>query len=86
MEKVILAFNTLKSEGLAKRLLANMLEKKVPGFCTEVLSALRLFELDLSSIEMVRDGKVLRELIKRKIVKIQNAQLVEHLLTESKTD
>ena len=63
-----------------------MLEKKVPGFCTEVLSALRLFELDLSSIEMVSDGKVLRELIKRKIVKIQNTRLVEHMLAESKTD
>ena len=66
MEKVVLAFNTLKSDGLVKRLLASMMEKKVPGFCVEVLEALQIFGLNLSSIEQFEDGRELREVLKKR--------------------
>ena len=51
MEKVILPFNTLRSDGLGKRLLQNMMENKVPGFCVEVLTALQTFGLNTDSEE-----------------------------------
>ena len=63
MEKVVLACNTLKSDGLVKRLLASMMEKKVPGFCVEVLEALQIFGLNYSSIEEFEDGRELREML-----------------------
>ena len=86
MEKVVLAFNTLKSDGLVKRLLANMLEKKVLGFCVELIAALKTFGLTVDSLENFEDGKGLRELLKKKIIQLQNDRLVEEMMAESKTD
>ena len=42
MEKIILAYTTLKSESIAKELLSVMMENNVPGFCTEVIRSLEV--------------------------------------------
>ena len=86
MEKIILAYDTLKSEGIAKELLSTMMKNKVPGFCTEVLECLKIMGLDEDSEELQKEGKDLRQLLKLKIVEIQSERLVEKMLTESKTD
>ena len=86
MEKVLLAYDTLKQEGLGSRLLKTMMEKKVPGFCAEVVEALKAFELTEDSVELMMDGRNLRTLLKTKIIQIQSKRLVERMLNESKTD
>ena len=86
MEKIILAYDTLKTEGIAKDLLARMMKNKVPGFCLEVLQCLKIMGLNEDSEELQREGKSLREVLKLKIVGIQSERLVEQMLTESKCD
>ena len=86
MEKIILAYDTLKTEGIAKDLLTNMMENKVPGFCCEVLQCLKEMGLNENSEELQKEGKVLRQLLKLKIVEMQSKRLVEQMLTESKCD
>ena len=86
MEKIILTINTLNSDGLGKRLLQVMMEKKVPGFCVEVSTALQTFGLNMDSEELLNDGGKLRETLKSKIIKIQNDRLVVKMLSESKSD
>ena len=86
MEKVLLAYDTLKQEGVGSRLLRTMMEKKVPGFCAEVVEALKAFELTEDSEELMMDGRNLRTLLKTKIIQIQSKRLVERMLNESKTD
>ena len=86
MEKIILAYDTLKTEGIGKELLSMMMKNQVPGFCTELLECLKIMGLDEDSEELQKDGKDLRELLKLKIVEIQSERLVEQMLTESKTD
>ena len=63
-----------------------MMEKKVPGFCVEVLEALQIFGLNYSSIEEFEDGRELREMLKKKIIQIQKERLVAEMMADSKTD
>ena len=63
-----------------------MMEKEVPGFCTEVITALEAFDLTKDSEELMLDGKKLRELLKSKIIQIQSERMVKQMLDESKTD
>ena len=86
MEKILLANETLKQDGLGGRLLRAMMEKEVPGFCTEVITALEAFDLTKDSEELMLDGKKLRELLKSKIIQIQSERMVKQMLDESKTD
>ena len=62
------------------------MEKKVPGFCVEVLEALKIFGLQEDSEELLKEGKELRKFLKIRIIQIQNDRLVEQMLKESKTD
>ena len=86
MEKIILAYNTLKTESIAKDLLSKMMENKVPGFCLEVIKSLEVMGLSEDSEELLKEGKELRQLLKSKIVDIQRERLVELMLKESKCD
>ena len=54
MEKIILAYNTLNQDGLGSKLLREMMEKNVPGFCVEVKEALKIMELNENSYRIVR--------------------------------
>ena len=86
MEKIILAYDTLKTDGIVKELLSIMMKNKVPGFCLEVLEALKVMGLDEDSEELHREGKHLRQFLKMKIVGIQRERLVGQMITESKSD
>ena len=85
MEKIILAVETLKlSENrLSKRILEAMLEKKVPGFCTEVLEACSIFGVSLQSLVCAND---VRELLKKKATEIQSGELLKRMVLSSKMD
>ena len=52
MEKIILAYDTLKTNGIVKDLLSMMMKNKVPGFCLEVLDSLKVMGLDEDSVEL----------------------------------
>ena len=86
MEKILLANETLKQDGLGGRLLRAMMAKEVPGFCTELITALEAFDLTKDSEELMLDGKKLRELLKSKIIQIQSERMVKQMLDESKTN
>ena len=86
IEKVILAYTTLKTEGIARDLLEKMMENKVPGFCVEVLQALEILGLKEDSEVLMKEGHEMRQLLKSKIVEIQSERLVEMMLNESKCD
>ena len=86
MENILLAYNTLKIEGLSNSLLSRMMEMKVPGFCVEVCNALQIMGLNEDSEELTKDGNELRKVLKQKIVRIQEIRLAEQMLKESKCD
>ena len=86
MEKIILAYNTLKTDSIARELLAKMMENKVPGFCLEVIEALKVMGLNEDSEELLKEGKELRQVLKSKIIEIQRERLVDQMLKESKCD
>ena len=57
IEKVILAYTTLKTEGIARDLLEKMMENKVPGFCVEVLQALEILGLKEDSEALINERR-----------------------------
>ena len=85
MEKVILAVETLKlnENRLSKRILEVMLEKRVPGFCTEVIEACGIFGVSLNSLVCVND---VRELMKKRVIEIQSGELLKRMVLSSKMD
>ena len=85
MEKVILAADTLRlnENRLSKRILEAMLEKKVPGFCTEVLEACNVFGVSVQSLVSIND---IREFLKKKAIEIQSGELLKRMVLSSKMD
>jgi hypothetical protein len=87
MEKILLMCTVKeKTDSVAKVLLQTMLAKNVPGFCTELLGALRNFDLEENDLLFEEDGKKIREKLKRKIVEMQSEKLGKKMLLESKCD
>ena len=87
LEKVLLAVKTLQSEDerKAKQLLKIMLEKKVPGFATEVLQiSSNIFGTDL--VELVQLEGDLRTILKKKVIDLQRSKLMKQMLMLSKAD
>ena len=85
MEKVILAADTLRlnENRLSKRILEAMLEKKVPGFGTEVLEACNVFGVSVQSLVSIND---VREFLKKKAIEIQSGELLKRMVLSSKMD
>ena len=85
MEKVILGAETLRRDDdrISKRLLKPLLEKNVPGFCTELKEACSIFEVKLSELVELND---VRKYMKEKVVVMQGKQLLEVMLVSSKMD
>ena len=85
LEKVWLGVETLKLDEnrISKQILKRMLEKKVPGFCTELLEACEI--LGVSIDELVKVGNT-REELKRKVIQIQSSQLMTRMVAGSKMD
>jgi hypothetical protein len=85
MEKVILAVETLNRDEtrISKMLLTKMMEKSVPGFCTELVEACDL--LDVSMDQLIKESDV-REKLKKKVIEIQSRELLKRMVISSKMD
>ena len=85
LEKIVLAVETLKLDEnrLSKKILEAMLEKKVPGFCTEVIEACDVFQVSLDALKCENDVRVV---LKKKAVELQSVQLLGRMMVSSKTD
>ena len=85
LEKVVLGVETLKLEEdrISKQILKLMLEKKVPGFCTELLEACEILGVSIDYLINVED---VRELLKKKVIEVQSSQLMTRMVVCSKMD
>ena len=85
MEKLILAVETCKrsSERVAKKLLEPLMEKDVPGFCTEVKEVCGILGVDFNEVLSKNDP---RGYMKQKVVEIQGKQLFRIMSVSSKMD
>ena len=85
IEKVILAVEILQlpDSRIAKQLLRPMLEKKVEGFCTEVLDACEILNVSVDKLVGVND---IRKVMKEKIIKIQQQELFKRMSVCTKMD
>ena len=88
MEKIILAYDMLNSEdgSIGRRLLCNMINNKVPGFCTELDEALNIMGLEAEDELLKKSGIEIRASLKKKIIEMQKERLVQKMMTESKAD
>ena len=84
MEKIFLACKIIQKGGLGQALLSVMFEKRVPGFCTELEEALKMF--NVSDTWFKKDEKKFRIELKSKIVEMQRERLLEQMICESKAD
>ena len=87
MEKVVLAVETLnredETERVAKQLLKSLMEKNVPGFCTELSEACNIIGVSISDFDDVKD---VRKVLKEKIIELQSKELYKRMLLSSKMD
>ena len=88
MEKIILAYEMLNSENdsVGKILLYNMIQNKVPVFCSELDETLELMGLKADDDLLKKSGTEIRCSLKKKIIEIQKNRLVQKMMIESKTD
>ncbi len=87
MEKVLLYCEMAhKPEtSIGRRLLQAMLKARVPGFCTELIDALKLLGLCEDDVEK-HEPEVVRKMCKKKLVLIQEERLLQLMMAASKTD
>ena len=85
MEKVILGVQTLKCDDvrISKQILESLLRKNVPGFCTELKEACDIFEVSMESLINASD---VRHVLKEKVNKIQETELMKRMVGGSKMD
>ena len=85
MEKILLAVHTLKlSENrISRKILISLMVKNVPGFCTEVKEACDIFQVSLSDLQKENNA---REVLKKKLISMQAAELIKRMLLSSKMD
>ena len=85
MEKIILAVETLNlgEDRLSKKIFKAMLEKKIPGFCTEVIEACEVFQVSLLALQGVSN---VREVLKKRVIQLQSIELLSKMVISSKMD
>ena len=88
MEKVLLYYDLMKKDqkSVGKKLLDEMMMKKVPGFCTEVENAMCTLDLGDVKPDATKTMKEIRKIIKAKLVELQGRRVVETMMEASKTD
>lgn len=69
---------------ICKQLLKKMMEKKIPGFCTQVDKYLSLF--GCNSIEELSKKINIREYVKKEAIQIQKEKLFKELMLKTKTN
>ena len=85
IEKIILAVETMNKEDdrVAKKLLSSLMEKKVDGFCTEVMDVCRLLNLSFDDLLCEKD---VRKKLKLCVTKVQEQELYKRMMVSSKMD
>ena len=87
MERILLLCDIMRKEdSVAKLLQQRMRVKKIPGFCQDLADALILFGLDEDDELFAKEGKEIRQIMKKKIIEMQSGKLGMRMLEESKTD
>ena len=88
MEKIILACEVLNDEtdSVAQKLLCNMLQNKVPGFCSELDKALEIMDVHAEDALLKKKRQEIRCSLKKKIIEIQKCRLMQKMMLESKAD
>ena len=78
MEKIVLAVQILQlpDNRIAKQLLRPMLEKKVDGFCTELLDACKILNVSIDELVGVSD---VRKVMKENVIKVQQQELYKRM-------
>ena len=84
MERILIVWSIeeLEEVRIVRILFENMYRNKVPGFCTAVSEARKMFKLE--GKENVNDKK--REYLKRKMIEIQKERIIQGMLASSKCD
>jgi hypothetical protein len=85
MEKIILASKNLQYDDkrISKQLLKVMINKNVPGFCSELKEACNIFGV---SIDELSEKRNIRIFLNKKLVLMQSGELVKRMLVSSKMD
>ena len=83
MEKVILAVDTLKSDDtrIARMVLRSMMDKDVPGFCTELDEACQILGVSIDDLMSETD---VRGRLKDIVSELQSKELVKRMIVSSK--
>ena len=86
IERVLLAADVIlmDEKRIVKQLFIKMMDKKVPGFCVQVIEDLR--SLEIASLDEVNKCPDKREMLKKKVVGLQRRLLLERMVKASKTD
>ena len=84
MERILLVAKVLDMDDnrVAKKLLSQMLEKNVPGFCHTYQKSREVFGIDLGMLDNVDK----RKFMKSRLIDLQKNLLVKRMSTSSKTD
>ena len=85
LEKILLASNVMEmnKERIARKLLFAMVEKEVPGFCTQLQKILNKYSICLEDLAGVNNK---REMLKGLILNFEKRLLHQSMLMSSKTD
>ena len=85
MEKIILAVQVIKlnDNRIVKRLLRQMLKRKVEGFCTEVVCDLKMLGLDDLYVLSSKDN--IRKYLKKEIIEINKKVMQRKMLAGTKS-
>ena len=88
MEKVLLYYEMTKKDerSVGKKMLNEMMKKKIVGFCTEVESAFCTLHLDEEKPDPAKSMKEIRQIIKTKLVELQQRRVMDGMMEASKTD
>ena len=88
MEKVLLYYEMTKKDerSVGKKMLNEMMKKKIVGFCTEVESAFCTLHLDDEKPDPAKSMKEIRQIIKTKLVELQQRRVMDGMMEASKTD
>ena len=84
MERVLLAAKVLDLDEnrVVRKLLSQMMEKNVPGFCQNLRKSLEVFAIDLDVLKNVEKRKTMKAIL----LKLQEKILIERMSMSSKTD
>ena len=85
LEKMLLTINVLEMDDsrIVKRLLSSMMDKDVPGFCSQVKEIFKKYDISVIDLLGVTNR---RKIVKEKVIENEKKQLLKTMMLGSKTD